>query len=110
MTELCSRRQTLHKGHSLGYAGTNQIIVSYARTLRNQVRWQDMTINDREALLTPEQVAGVLQVHVLTVYSYIRRGNLDAIRLGRTYRIVPEDLEHFIESNRIKKSTGHRGD
>jgi len=59
-------------------------------------------------LLTPEQVAQILQVHVLTIYSYIRRGKLDAIRLGRSYRIIPEDLTRFIESNRIKKSTSHR--
>ena len=59
-------------------------------------------------LLTPEQVAGILQVHVLTIYSYIRRGKLDAIRLGRSYRIIPKDLTRFIESNRIKKSTSHR--
>lgn len=55
-------------------------------------------------LLTPEQVGGILQVHVLTVYSYIRRGKLNAIRLGRNYRVVPRDLESFIESNRIHKT------
>ena len=60
------------------------------------------------SLLTPEQVAGILQVHVLTIYSYIRRGKLDAVRLGRSYRIIPKDLTHFIESNRIKKSTSYR--
>ena len=53
-------------------------------------------------LLTPEQVAQILQVHVLTIYSYIRRGKLDAIRLGRNYRITPKDLTRFIESNRTK--------
>ena len=58
-----------------------------------------------DCLLTPEQVAGILQVHVLTIYSYIRRGRLDAVRLGRSYRIVPKDLKRFIESNRIKNST-----
>ncbi len=55
-------------------------------------------------LLTPEQVAGILQVHVLTVYSYIRRGKLDAVRLGRSYRIIRKDLTCFIESSRIKTS------
>ena len=55
-------------------------------------------------LLTPEQVAGILQVHVLTVYGYIRWGKLDAVRLGRSYRIIPKDLTRFIESNRVKKS------
>jgi excisionase family DNA binding protein len=55
-------------------------------------------------LLTPEQVAGILQVHILTIYSYIRQGKLDAIRLGRSYRITQRDLEQFIESNRIKNN------
>jgi excisionase family DNA binding protein len=55
-------------------------------------------------LLTPEQVAGILQVHILTIYSYIREGKLDAIRLGRNYRITPQDLEQFIEANRIKNN------
>ncbi len=53
-------------------------------------------------LLTPEQVARILQVHVLTIYSYIHRGKLDAIHLGRNYRITPKDLTRFIESNRTK--------
>jgi len=60
-------------------------------------------MKNSDNLLTPEQVAKILQVHVLTVYSYIRRGNLDAVRLGRSYRIIPEDLALFIESNRVKK-------
>ncbi len=59
-------------------------------------------IKDNHNLLTPEQVAGILQVHVLTIYSYIREGKLDAIRLGRNYRIIPKDLTRFIESNRTK--------
>ena len=61
-------------------------------------------------LLTPEQVAGILQVHVLTIYSYIRRGKLDAIRLGRSYRIIRRDLMRFIESNRIKNQHAIGGD
>ncbi len=55
-------------------------------------------------LLTPGQVAGILQVHVLTVYSYIRQGKLDVVRIGRSYRIIPEDLSRFIESHRIKNN------
>jgi excisionase family DNA binding protein len=51
-------------------------------------------------LMTPEQVAGILQMHVLTVYSYIREGRLNAIRLGRCYRITPRDLDIFLEANR----------
>ncbi|MFC2019857.1 helix-turn-helix domain-containing protein [Chloroflexota bacterium] len=60
-----------------------------------------MDINN--VLLTPEQVADILQVHVLTVYGYIRRGRLDAVRLGRNYRIIPHDLALFIDSNRTQR-------
>ncbi len=59
-------------------------------------------IKDNNNLLTPGQVAGILQVHILTIYSYIRQGNLAAVRLGRNYRIIPKDLTRFIESNRTK--------
>ncbi len=58
-------------------------------------------MNDNHNLLTPEQVAAILQVHVLTIYGYIRKGKLDAVCLGRNYRIIPEELRRFIESNRI---------
>ncbi len=61
-------------------------------------------MKDNNNLLTPGQVAAILQVHVLTIYSYIRRGRLDAVRLGRHYRIIPKELTHFIESNRIKNN------
>jgi len=56
----------------------------------------------KETLLTPEQVANILNLHILTVYNYIRKGRLGAVRLGRTYRILPSDLELFVEMNRVK--------
>ncbi len=59
-------------------------------------------MKDNKKLLTPEEVAEILQIHVFTVYSYIRRGKLGALRLGRSYRISPEDFALFLESNRIK--------
>jgi excisionase family DNA binding protein len=52
-------------------------------------------------LMTPEQVAEILQIHILTVYNYIRQGKLSAIRLGRSYRITQQDLDALIESHRV---------
>lgn len=66
-----------------------------------------MKINDN--LLTPEQVSEILQIHVLTVYHYIRQGKLDAVRLGRSYRIVPQDLDRLIETNRVKNGNNNGG-
>ena len=40
-----------------------------------------------------EDVAWILGVHVKTVRNYIREGRLKAIRIGKSYRILREDLE-----------------
>ena len=61
-------------------------------------------MNVKNDLLTSEQVAEALQIHVLTVYGYIKQGKLPAIRFGRKYRILPEDLHQFIEANRVIRS------
>ena len=53
-------------------------------------------------LLTVEQVAEILQLNILTVYKFVRQGKLDAVCLGRNYRIMPDDLAVFIESSRVK--------
>ncbi len=60
---------------------------------------------EEKYLLTPEQVSEILQINTLTVYSYIKQGKLGAIRLGRTYRILPEDLKNLLDSNRVKVET-----
>jgi len=51
-------------------------------------------------LLTPFEVAEVLQLNLLTIYNYIRNKKLLAIRLGRNYRIAKKDLDKFIKSNK----------
>jgi len=53
-----------------------------------------------EKLLTPEQVAERLQVTERTVYGWLRRGKLPALKLGRLWRIRPDDLETFLENAR----------
>ena len=52
--------------------------------------------------LTPEEVAGILRINVMTVYAYIQKDYLEAIRLGRNYRISRRDLDSFIQSKRTK--------
>jgi excisionase family DNA binding protein len=61
-------------------------------------------INSDNRLMTAEQVADILQIHVLTVYNYIKQGKFNAVRLGRSYRIDPDDLKNFIESNKSRNS------
>lgn len=51
---------------------------------------------------TVEQVAELLQVHWQTVLNYIKGGKLEAMKLGRGYRISKESLDRFIKQNSSK--------
>lgn len=56
-----------------------------------------------ETFLTVEQVSEKLQVHWQTVLRFIKTGKLRAVKLGRGYRIDPNDLDDFVESIKTKK-------
>lgn len=56
-----------------------------------------------EQLLTVEQVARQMQVHVETVRVWIRRGELIAINIGNEYRISRDDLNDFIQHRKTGK-------
>ncbi len=49
-------------------------------------------------LLNAQDVAAALNMGLSTVYMLVERGELSSIRIGRSVRIRPEDLEKFIES------------
>ncbi len=49
-------------------------------------------------LLNAQEVAAALNMGLSTVYQLLERGELPSIRIGRSVRIRPEDLEKFIES------------
>jgi excisionase family DNA binding protein len=46
-----------------------------------------------QELYSVEQVANLLNLHVRTVRNYVREGRLNAVRIGKQYRIAREDLE-----------------
>jgi excisionase family DNA binding protein len=47
------------------------------------------------SLLSVEQVAEILKLHVRTIRNYVRSGVLKATRVGKQYRIALGDLEAF---------------
>jgi len=51
-------------------------------------------------LLTADQVAETLNLHVKTVLRYIREGRLKAKRIGKEYRITRADLDAFAGDTR----------
>jgi excisionase family DNA binding protein len=47
----------------------------------------------KQDLYSVEQVAELLGLHVRTVRLYVREGRLEAVRIGKQYRIARKDLE-----------------
>jgi excisionase family DNA binding protein len=47
-------------------------------------------------LYTVDDVADMLKLTRRTLYSYIKAGRLDAVKVGRYWRIRAETLENFL--------------
>lgn len=47
--------------------------------------------------LTVSEVAKTLRVSNMTVYRLVNSGQLDAVRVGRSYRIRDSDLQRYLE-------------
>lgn len=56
-------------------------------------------------LYTCPEVAERYGVQVITIWDWIRKGRLGAIKIGRDYRISEQDLKRFEEENRISTDT-----
>ncbi len=56
-------------------------------------------------LLTPEIVGQHLSVSTATVYRLIARGELQALQVGRQYRVEPDALEAYKERRRAQAGT-----
>jgi excisionase family DNA binding protein len=58
-----------------------------------QSRWRD---GDEDQLLTVVEVCDAMRVSNMTVYRLIKSGELPAIRLGKTYRVLESEVERYL--------------
>ena len=72
---------------------------------------------NNEKLLTPTDVANLLQVNERTVTLWLRKGHLRGFKVGKEWRISPDDLQAFLEASAnmppdkprsIAKRSGHK--
>ncbi len=56
-----------------------------------------MAVDEAQKLLTPAEVAGMLQVKVPRIYEAVHDRRLPAIKVGRLLRFRPRDIEAFLE-------------
>jgi len=53
-------------------------------------------------ILTPQEVANIMQVSLKTVYRWIAAGNITASQVGdKTYRVFEKDLLLYMEETRV---------
>ncbi len=56
-----------------------------------------------DEMLTVEEVAKMLKVHVKTVRHWINTNELKAMDIGRGYRISRSDLQEFIDRRKSRR-------
>ena len=61
-----------------------------------------------QPLLTPEQVAEKLNVPERNVLRWLRSGYMPGVKVGKEWRISPEDLEEFIRTHRNIQSDNQK--
>ena len=60
-----------------------------------------------EKFFTSEEIAARYSVKTTTVWEWIRRGELPAIKIGKLYRIRADDLEAFEKKGRTVPQKGN---
>lgn len=53
---------------------------------------------------TPQEVSEMFKITDKTVRNWIRNGELDAIVVGKTYRIPEESIKTLIKRNEVKSN------
>ncbi len=63
----------------------------------------------REKYYTLEEVAHLLKVGRMTVYRWVWAGKLQAVRIGRMWRVPHDALEAFLKQGEGKDGEGDSG-
>ncbi|MDR7420066.1 MAG: helix-turn-helix domain-containing protein [Armatimonadota bacterium] len=62
----------------------------------------------RPTIMTVEEVARYLRVHAMTVYRLIQRGELPAVRVGRSWRFRKDQIDLWWDDREV--NSGHNGE
>ena len=63
----------------------------------------EQPMQDDTEMLTVQDVAKQLKVHIKTVRHWINSGELEAMDIGRGYRISKPDLQTFIDRRKKRR-------
>lgn len=60
-----------------------------------------MSLIEESDFLTVQEVSFALKLTDLTIYKYIKEGELEAVEFGGHYRIKKSSLNRFINSHKV---------
>jgi len=55
-------------------------------------------------LYTIEEISEILKVTQRTIYNYIKSNNLNAVKIGKYWRVKHSDLQQFLDTGTNKGS------
>ncbi len=58
-------------------------------------------MSEDNEIMTISQVAKYLQISEITTYRLVQEGKIPAFKVGRSWRIKREDINEFIEKQKI---------
>lgn len=62
----------------------------------------DYQKNGNIILLTAQDIARILQISKSMAYHLLQTGQIRTVKIGRTVRVRPADLDHFIQDSLVK--------
>jgi excisionase family DNA binding protein len=58
-------------------------------------------------LLKADEIAAILNISRSFAYQLLQTGAIPVVRLGKACRVRPQDLEAFVEQNRLPQADNH---
>lgn len=68
-----------------------------------------MSSGERLRYLTVAEVAELMRVSRMTVYRLVNRGELPAVRVGRSFRVPQDALDAYLRENSVEGLTDGEG-
>jgi putative molybdopterin biosynthesis protein len=59
---------------------------------------------ERSTFLTLDEVAETLAVSISTVRRIVKRGDLEAVRVGDQWRVAPSDFDAYVRRGRTRSA------
>jgi excisionase family DNA binding protein len=72
---------------------------NYWRLIMSQTESRTPNLDELPSLLTAKEVARFLKVSRSKAYLLMQQGEIPVVRLGRSVRVRPMDLEEYITKN-----------